>query len=350
MGGDYDEKVKPRDQGMTARVLKLGTHCAVSKPGEAPGINGLAAARGVEAILGLPMKIQDEIIGILFVHYSKPHEFSKSEINMLSLFANQAALAIENRRLLDELKTQYRLRARQEALKITSRMVAHRLRNVLPIISDRISRTLERGAVTGDGVEWCRMALKESCRAQTIIRDFETFSRTGMYELPDRLSGFELVQRLGQIVKDALTQADAQVFTTGNADLPLAQVNLHVLSYDFANFVNDSQRHKPNGLCVNLSCDLAREDEVRRAGVRGGGRYFKLSYADNGPGISYNLKRQIFEAFFTTSNGSGLGLAIASYNAAIHGGAIIECGQPRHGVRFELYLPVASSSRKGERS
>jgi K+-sensing histidine kinase KdpD len=40
--------------------------------------------------------VQKRIIGVLFVYHDREHEFTENEIEMLSLFANQAALAIEN--------------------------------------------------------------------------------------------------------------------------------------------------------------------------------------------------------------------------------------------------------------
>ncbi len=101
---DYDEQVKPRLAGLTALVLTKRKPHAVSHPDEAPGINPLAQQQGIRACLCLPLMIQDNIIGILFVHYARPHNFSDNEIHMLSLFANQAALAIENARQREDLQ------------------------------------------------------------------------------------------------------------------------------------------------------------------------------------------------------------------------------------------------------
>jgi signal transduction histidine kinase len=101
---DYDEQVKPRLAGLTALVLTKRKPHAVSHPDEAPGINPLAQQQGIRACLCLPLMIQDTIIGILFVHYARPHNFTDNEIHMLSLFANQAALAIENARQREDLQ------------------------------------------------------------------------------------------------------------------------------------------------------------------------------------------------------------------------------------------------------
>lgn len=104
LSADYDEQVKPRLTGLTALVLTKRKPHAVCHPDEAPGINPLAQQQGIRACLCLPLMIQDTIIGILFVHYARPHNFSDNEIHMLSLFANQAALAIENARQREDLQ------------------------------------------------------------------------------------------------------------------------------------------------------------------------------------------------------------------------------------------------------
>ena len=103
LGNDYDENIHPRPNGLTYHVLKTKEPCAVSQPEQLPGINRLALERGTKAYLCLPMLIRDKIMGVLFVHQREVHEFSENETQMLSLFANQAALAIQNARQREEL-------------------------------------------------------------------------------------------------------------------------------------------------------------------------------------------------------------------------------------------------------
>ena len=104
LGGDYNDKINPRPDGLTAHVLHTGLPASVSHPDEGDGINQLAYDRGVRAYLCLPLTIQNRIIGILFVHYNKPHIFSDNEVHMLSLYANQAALALENARQREQIQ------------------------------------------------------------------------------------------------------------------------------------------------------------------------------------------------------------------------------------------------------
>jgi response regulator RpfG family c-di-GMP phosphodiesterase len=63
------------------------------------------AAFQLRSILCAPLKLKDEIIGVLYVdHRGMPGQFHESDMNLISAFADQAAVAIDNARLFEELK------------------------------------------------------------------------------------------------------------------------------------------------------------------------------------------------------------------------------------------------------
>jgi len=337
MGKSYYSERARSDEIMRAREI-------VPAGDDLPERPSFVDREGIKSSAGILLRAGREVVGVMFINYRIPHPFPDEEKHVIEIFAAYTALAIQGARRFREAITARHL----EALRLTSRIVAHRLRNILPVIDDRVERTLARRKVTGEGIEWCRVALNETVRAQNIVRDFETFARSEVFERPDELSGTELVWRLGEIAKQNLTQAGAQVEVRVNSDLPSVKVNLDRLSDDFANFVRDSERHKPSGLCITISGELASEADIQRVGLQSGVTYLKLIYIDNGPGIQSGLKQRVFEPFYTTTGGSGLGLAIARDNANVHEGTLIECGQPGNGVRFELYLPAARVMQKEE--
>ncbi len=65
----------------------------------------IAKKEGLCSMLAVPMIIKDKVIGVLNVYTTKEYEFKEEEIQILQSIANQAALAIENTRLLEELIT-----------------------------------------------------------------------------------------------------------------------------------------------------------------------------------------------------------------------------------------------------
>ena len=68
-----------------------------------PGIvNPRLLELGRRAAVCLPLRVRERIRGVLWVHYNEPRRFAEEDIHLLSYFANQAAIAIENARLFAE--------------------------------------------------------------------------------------------------------------------------------------------------------------------------------------------------------------------------------------------------------
>jgi PAS domain S-box-containing protein len=66
-----------------------------------------------------------------------------------------------------------------------------------------------------------------------------------------------------------------------------------------------------------------------------------LEVADDGPGMTEELRAQVFDPFFTTKGeGTGLGLATVKEVVDIHGGHVELCSAPEQGTTFRIYLPA----------
>jgi GAF domain-containing protein/nitrogen-specific signal transduction histidine kinase len=293
----------------------------------------------VENFILAPLMVGEEAKGVLFAD----NKFSHRPIDLpdqllLKLFADQAAMAIQGEHWIKES-----IQTRQDALQVTSGSVAHVLNNVLPVISDRINRSLKNNCIIADGITWCKIALEQTYHAQEIVQRFLTFSLTEPFEMPDLFPVNDLVVKLYEIAFKHVTQLD--VNTSVNEHPSLSSVNVKVnfekLSHDIINFVRDSEKHKSSDLRITITCSSENKEEFQPKELDLDITYIKLIYTDNGPGIPLDKKERIFEPFFhVTRGGTGLGLAIAKHNAKVHGGTIIESGIPGQGVRFEIYLPV----------
>jgi signal transduction histidine kinase len=72
----------------------------------------------------------------------------------------------------------------------------------------------------------------------------------------------------------------------------------------------------------------------------GAGRV-EISVADTGPGLDREVRRRLFEPYFSTkSSGTGLGLAIARRAVEAHGGTIEVESSPDRGTIFRILLPA----------
>ena len=78
------------------------------------------------------------------------------------------------------------------------------------------------------------------------------------------------------------------------------------------------------------------------------GPYVKLNISDTGHGMTPEVKRRIYDPYFTTrwkESGAGLGLSVAYGIVKSHGGAIAFSSSPGHGTSFDIYLPEISSKK-----
>jgi putative nucleotidyltransferase with HDIG domain len=91
---------KVRKNGLTATVAGLGEPVVISEAGDHPLCRD--QDWGVEAIAGFPLRQADRVLGVFNVAFMKPHTFDEDELRLLTLLADQAAVAIENARLYQE--------------------------------------------------------------------------------------------------------------------------------------------------------------------------------------------------------------------------------------------------------
>lgn len=105
-GRTLDKPFKePREDGLTQRVARTGKMIVVENVREHELFQSQDAWTETEeeemsgAIAGLPLKVADEVVGVLNIAFSDAYRFSEGELYILELLADQAAVAIENARL-----------------------------------------------------------------------------------------------------------------------------------------------------------------------------------------------------------------------------------------------------------
>lgn len=105
---EYAANLNIPDSALTERFRENGIAMTVMRTGEprffediliAADINPITREWGFRATACLPIWHRDKPLGVLYVNYSQPHSFTQVEKSMLAIFANQAAIALENARL-----------------------------------------------------------------------------------------------------------------------------------------------------------------------------------------------------------------------------------------------------------
>ncbi|MGD1997230.1 MAG: PAS domain S-box protein, partial [Anaerolineae bacterium] len=92
---------EPRLDGLTYTVARRGERVVIPDVDVHPLFQDWGWGG---AIVGLPLRVGDKVVGVMNVAFKEPHVFSEDELRILRLLADQAAIAIENARLYEEAK------------------------------------------------------------------------------------------------------------------------------------------------------------------------------------------------------------------------------------------------------
>ncbi len=96
---------KKRSRGLTNQILKSGSSLVIPDVAKHKDFdNEVMLAEGVKSLIAAPLLAREKIIGIIYVDDFKPREFTQREATILSLLANQAAIAIMKTQLLEETR------------------------------------------------------------------------------------------------------------------------------------------------------------------------------------------------------------------------------------------------------
>lgn len=129
---------RARPNGKTQQVLTTGEPFIATRVDESGDHNPYLYEIGVASYIGLPLKAKRKVVGVLFAHSFVPNVFSMDRIALLTTFANQAAVAIENARLYDR---EFR---RAETLRALLRVQQEVTRNITTqskVLLDKIAYT-----------------------------------------------------------------------------------------------------------------------------------------------------------------------------------------------------------------
>jgi GAF domain-containing protein len=94
-----------RPTGLSMQVMDSGQPIIIEDANrERERVNPIMFQNDIAAAICLPLSLQSQPIGVMWVHYDEPHHFTEAEIEALQLYVNQAALAIDGARRIQALE------------------------------------------------------------------------------------------------------------------------------------------------------------------------------------------------------------------------------------------------------
>jgi signal transduction histidine kinase len=312
----------------------------------------LQQVAGYRAVLGVPLLREGVSMGVFSLARKEPRSFTDKQIELLTMFADQAAIAMENVRLFESVETRTRelaksledLRTTQDRLVQTQKLallgqltagIAHEIKNPLNFVNNF-------SGISAEMIDELREVLGEV--------NFSEKKRNEIAELMDTLrSNFDKVVQHGKRA-DAIVKNMLQHSREGSGEHRPVDVN--ALVEESLNLAWHGARAEKQGFEIALKqsfdpsageIDVFPQDirrallnvisngfyaaSKRRAETNGGdyeptltastknlGNLVEIRIRDNGTGIAPDVKERMFNPFFTTKptgEGTGLGLSIS---------------------------------------
>lgn len=382
-------RLQPERGSVIGRVLLVGAAVQIPDVLNDPeyAYADMQKAAGYRTLLGVPLLRGKEPIGVLFLGHKTVEPFTEKQVELVSTFADQAVIAIENVRLFDEVQARTKelsksldeLRTAQDRLVQTEKLaslgqltagIAHEIKNPLnfvnnfsalsvelvdelddllkPAVLDKKIRQ-ETQELTGILKSNLEKVVQHGKRADSIVKNMLLHSREG--------SGERRPVDLNSLVAESLNLAyhgaraekqGFQIRLDQNFDPAAGEIEL---------FPQEITRVLLNLISNGFYATMKRKAEMSNgyepalaATTRSLGDHVEIRIRDNGGGIPPEVKEKMFNPFFTTKppgEGTGLGLSL-SYDIIVkqHAGSIEVDTQPGEFTEFRVVLPRTARGGK----
>jgi signal transduction histidine kinase len=327
-----------RGEGAAGRAIELGRGVIVNEYGSSrEAFLPLLTRVQVAAALATPVVSLGRLIGVIVVADDRAgHAFGEADLRLLELFADQAAVAIEHARLVDEAASVEALRELARLKTELLSTVSHELRTPLTLIHG-YAELLNARAELLTPEDVAMMADEILLGSRTMIRlvdDLLDFSWRDTVRLQLERTRVELAELLRRHVQAWRGQPGGERLRLAAATRQEAFADPVRLDQIIRHLISNALNHAPDGpVMVRLTGDAS---------------WACVEVEDRGPGIPEDELPRIWESFFrgerarnSPNRGSGLGLAVVRQLVELHGGRVEAESQVGEGTTFRVWLPAA---------
>ncbi|RKY92010.1 hypothetical protein DRQ15_03540 [candidate division KSB1 bacterium] len=299
----------------------------------------------MEEFATAPLIAKNRVVGIV-VADNKFSNFplQPDRIKLLSLFASQAGLAIENaetyRKLEDkvaqlnrayqQLQEAHEKLLRSERLATVGKMaahIAHEIRNPLTAIGG-FARAILREPQDIENVKLGgKIISREVNRLEKILANVLDFTKISQpFKQQHDINA--IIEEVIQLNKPVMHERNISCNIQLHSSLPPAWVDEEQIKQALVNILVNSIHSIHHQGKISVSTDLVDEQVL-------------IEISDNGAGMTKETLENMFNPFFTTkSGGTGLGMAVTQRIIEEHGGEIQVESEKGKGTTFRIFIPL----------
>ncbi|HWC77208.1 MAG TPA: ATP-binding protein, partial [Blastocatellia bacterium] len=333
-------------EGIARRIKETRTTVIVN---DLEPMDGMSAAfqEKVRSLIGAPLMIEREVIGVIQVAGNEPHTFTDNDLRLLQLVADRVALAIQQSRLYEaEQRARMQAEAGNRLKDEFLATVSHELRSPLNAVLGWVKLLREGRLSEGDATRALEIVERSARNQNRIINDILDVSRiiSGKLRLNVRaIDPGRIIEAAVESVRSAADAKAIRLFTSLDRSAGSISGDADRLQQLVWNLLSNAVKFTPDGGRVDVI--LQRADSQ-----------VEIIVSDTGAGISDGFLPHVFERFRQADGSStrkegglGLGLAIVRHLVELHGGTVhVESQGAGQGSTFTVRLPRpgASSSAK----
>jgi signal transduction histidine kinase len=313
----------PFGKGFAGRIAATRDVVMIEDVDHSYVLNPILREKGVKSLLGAPLLVRDEVLGVVHVGTLTPRIFTEDDFELLRVVAARAAIAIDRALAYEELLRMTELQREFVAL------AAHELRTPATTVYGLAATLAQRELPPELAKELQQTLHSQAERMSRLVEQLLDMSRLDAASIPLHPEPIALKAELEQIVK-ANAPGREHLVEIDVPDSEAVVVDRAVLERVVGNLLTNAVRHGDPPVRI-----VARQHDT----------YLRLSVQDSGEGIDPEFVPNLFDRFQRsdaarqTGTGAGLGLSIARLYARAHGGDLVY-DPDAEGARFDLVLPT----------
>jgi signal transduction histidine kinase len=332
--------ITPERGNASGRALLEGRTVHIPDVEADPNYSFDRAGTGFRSVLGVPMLREGAPIGVLALSRSEVRPFTDKQIDLVSTFADQAAIAIENVRLFEEIQDKSRQLA--EASQHKSQFLAnmsHELRTPLNAIIGVSEMLREDAEALKQDTEPLDRVLGAGRHLLALINDILDLSKIEAGRMELHLETFSLLPVIKDVAKtiEPMAAKNAnQVAVRCDAEIGTLHADQMRLRQALLNLMSNANKFTDHG---TITIDARQRQEGSRDWVT-------IAVGDTGIGMTAEQMGKLFQEFSQADasttrkyGGTGLGLAISKRFCQMMGGDITVESEPGCGSTFTIRLP-----------